>query len=388
MVRIVLTADNHLSAYYKKMNPFQMAERKKSLQSAFRQVVDFALEHADIFLQAGDLFDTTDPGYEDILFALKCFNDLKKKDIRTFAISGTHDTPKSRDRMSPLKFLMELGVVHFFPKKTEIEIIKTKINGVELAVGGISTHTRLQASEDPLKGLSFPERGELNILLMHYGVQGHYIPGAQDLIVSLGSLDLLDGVHLFGIGHYHHPKDFRIGNKTVIIPGATERLDFGEREERCGFYYIEYDSGNIKAEFRQVETQPMGQVVVRSTELERALPDPTFLILSRVQEASHPQKLLKLKIEGIFTPELYHLIQWGKVWQEGKSNNFFFEIDLSSISMESWKVEVKAGGAGYSEKEEIQKVAKALAEKTQNGEEKNLFLDALDLILEEYNRRK
>ncbi|MCR4432806.1 MAG: metallophosphoesterase [Caldiserica bacterium] len=388
MVRIVLTADNHLSAYYKKMNPFQMAERKKALQSAFKQVVDFAIEHADIFLQAGDLFDTTEPGYEDILFVLKCFNELSKRGIKAFAIGGTHDTPKSRDRMSPLKFLMELGVVHFFPKKTEIETVKIRVNGVDLAIGGISTHTRLQASEDPLKGLSFPEQGELNLLLMHYGVQGHYIPGAQDLTVSLGSLDLLDGVNLFGIGHYHHPKDFRIGNKTVIIPGATERLDFGEREESCGFYYIEYNSGRIKAEFKQVLTQPMGQVVVRSPELERALPDPTSLILNRVREASHPKKLLKMKVEGMFTPELYHQIQWGKVWQEGKSNNFFFDIDLSSITMESWKVEVKAGGAGYSEREEIQKVAEAMAEKAPGEEEKNLYLDALDLILEEYSRRK
>lgn len=388
MIRIVLTADNHLSAYYQKMSPLQMAERKKALQSAFRQVVDFALEHADIFLQAGDLFDRTEPDYEDILFVLRCFHELKKRGIETFAISGTHDTPKSRDRMSPLKFLMELGVVHFFPKKTEIETVKTRVNGVELAVGGISTHTRLQASENPLEGLSFPEGGELNILLMHYGLQGHYIPGATDLVVPLGSLDLLEEVHLFGIGHYHHPKDFRLGSKTVIIPGATERLDFGEREEQCGFYYVEYNSGLIQAEFKRVETQPMSQIVVRSTELERALPDPTSLIVNRIQEVSHPRKLLKLKVEGLFTPELYHLVRWDKVWQEGKAHNFFFDIDLSSISMESWKIEVKAGGAGYSEKEEIQKVAQALAEKEQNQEERDLYLDAMDLILEEYNRRK
>ncbi|MGB9553108.1 MAG: hypothetical protein ACPL7L_01870, partial [bacterium] len=161
-----------------------------------------------------------------------------------------------------------------------------------------------------------------------------------------------------------------------------------ECEEQCGFYYVEYNSGRIQAEFKRVETQPMSQIVVRSTELERALPDPTSLIVNRIQEVSHPRKLLKLKVEGLFTPELYHLVRWDKVWQEGKAHNFFFDIDFSSMSMESWKIEVKAGGAGYSEKEEIQKVARALAEKEQNQEEKELYLDAMDLILEEYNRRK
>ncbi|MCR4427752.1 MAG: metallophosphoesterase [Caldiserica bacterium] len=386
MVRIVLTADNHLNAYYRKMSPSQMGERRKALQSAFHQVIEFSLKNADIFLQAGDLFDSTEPGYEDILFALRCFHQLSEKGVRAFAIGGTHDTPKSKERMSPLRFLSELGVLHFFSKKTGIETSKVKVNGVEISIGGMSTNTRLPNSEDPLKGVSFPEFGELNILLLHYGIQGHYIPGAQDLTVPLGSLDLLEGVNLFAVGHYHHPRDFRIGEKLIIIPGATERMDFGEREESCGFYYLEYQSGKLDCQFIKVETQPMGQVVVRSPEIERAL-DPTSMILERIREASNPRKLLKLKVEGVFTPELYHQVQWAKVWQEGKAGNFFFDIDLASMKMNPAKPDIKTGGAGYSEKEEIKKVATALAEKA-SPSEREIFLDALDLIMEEYNKRR
>lgn len=386
MVRIVLTADNHLSAYYRKMSPSQMGERRKALQYAFQQVVDFSLENADIFLQAGDLFDSTEPGYEDILFSLRCFHRLSQKGIKAFAIGGTHDTPKSKERMSPLRFLSELGVLHFFSKKIEIETLKIRVNGVEIAVGGMSTNTRLPSSEDPLKGAVYPEFGELNILLLHYGIQGHYIPGANDLTIPLGSLDLLEGVNLFAVGHYHHPRDFWIGNKLIVIPGATERMDFGEREENCGFYFFEYHSGKLHSQFIKVETQPMGQVVVRSTEIERAL-DPTLMILERIRIASNPKKLLKLKVEGVFTPELYHQVQWAKVWQDGKSRNFFFDIDLSSLKMNPTKPDLKTGGAGYSEKEEIRRVATALAEKA-SPEEREAFLDALELILEEYQKRR
>jgi len=388
MVRIVLTADNHLSAYYKKMNQFQLEGRRKALRDAFRQVVDFALKRADIFLQAGDLFDTTEPRYDDLLYVLRCLHDLKKNGIGVFAISGTHDTPKSRERMSPLKFMAELDLVHFFQEKTEIKVKKIKVNGVEVAIGGVSTHTRLLPSEDPLQGMAFPEKGELNLLLMHYGVQGHYILGAQDLTVTPGSLDLLEGVDLFGIGHYHHPKNFRLGSKTVIIPGATERLDFGERNERCGFYYLEYRSGQLKAEFQPVKTQPMAQIVVRSGELEQATPDQTSFILQRVLEASGPDVLLKLKVEGILSPELYHQVQWGKVWQEGKKRNFFFDIDFSALTIQGRKTEVRSGGAGFSEREEVRGVVEKLIEEARDQEEKELLRDALDLILEDYSKRK
>jgi len=62
MVKIVITADNHLGKYYKKLLPEKLQERRKRLRDAFEEVVNFAIEEkVDIFVQAGDLFDSPNP---------------------------------------------------------------------------------------------------------------------------------------------------------------------------------------------------------------------------------------------------------------------------------------------------------------------------------------
>ena len=62
IVRVVVTADNHLSAYSPKLSPAKLAERRRRLGMAFKQTVDTAIERrVHLFIQAGDLFDSVDP---------------------------------------------------------------------------------------------------------------------------------------------------------------------------------------------------------------------------------------------------------------------------------------------------------------------------------------
>src|SRR5437667_11425634 len=94
VVTVVLTADNHLgyAAFGQPMR--KREERQQQLRHAFQQVTDFAIEHAvDLFIQAGDLFDTTTPDERDRSFVAARLAQLKQAGIRAFALGGVHDTP-------------------------------------------------------------------------------------------------------------------------------------------------------------------------------------------------------------------------------------------------------------------------------------------------------
>jgi DNA repair exonuclease SbcCD nuclease subunit len=66
VVTVVLTADNHLGYMGFGQHPRKREERQQRLRHAFQQATDFAIvQGVDLFIQAGDLFDTTMPDERD-----------------------------------------------------------------------------------------------------------------------------------------------------------------------------------------------------------------------------------------------------------------------------------------------------------------------------------
>src|SRR5215218_3004771 len=91
MLRIIHTADVHLGARHTDLGEQAAAQRERQF-AAFKASVDLALaEKVDIFLIAGDLFDSnTQPrrSVERVAAELRRLGDAR---IRTVIIPGTHD---------------------------------------------------------------------------------------------------------------------------------------------------------------------------------------------------------------------------------------------------------------------------------------------------------
>ena len=93
VITLVLTADNHLGYTASSQPPRKRELRKQQLRHAFQQATDFAIgQGVDLFVQAGDLFDTTNPDEQDRSFVAERLAQLRHAGIRTFAIGGIHDT--------------------------------------------------------------------------------------------------------------------------------------------------------------------------------------------------------------------------------------------------------------------------------------------------------
>src|SRR5713101_9231398 len=94
VITIVLTADNHLGYTVPGQPPRKREEQRQRQRRAFQQATDFAVgQGVDLFLQAGDLFDTTNPDEQDRSFVAVRLAQLRQAGIRAFAVGGLHDTP-------------------------------------------------------------------------------------------------------------------------------------------------------------------------------------------------------------------------------------------------------------------------------------------------------
>src|SRR6202022_3708303 len=74
--------------------PRKREARQQRLRQAFQQATDFAIgQGVDLFIQLGDLFDTTMPNERDRSFVAERLAELKNAGVQTFALGGVHDTP-------------------------------------------------------------------------------------------------------------------------------------------------------------------------------------------------------------------------------------------------------------------------------------------------------
>src|SRR5437667_6332105 len=139
VITIVLTADNHLGYSALSQPPRKRELRKQQLRHAFQQATDFAIgQGVDLFVQAGDLFDTPNPNEQDRSFVAERLAQLRHASIRTVAIGGIHDTsvetPSMMDRgkgefassiPAPQLSYACLGALHYFARSSSAS--KTQI---------------------------------------------------------------------------------------------------------------------------------------------------------------------------------------------------------------------------------------------------------------------
>src|SRR2546421_1858749 len=133
IITIVLTADNHLGHTAFSQNPHKREQGRQRLRHAFQQATDFAIgQGVDLFVQAGDLFDTTNPDEQERSFVAERLAQLRHAGIRTLAIGGIHDTsmetPSALDRAkadfvsstpAPQLSYAHLGALHYFAQSSD-----------------------------------------------------------------------------------------------------------------------------------------------------------------------------------------------------------------------------------------------------------------------------
>ncbi|MBI5649712.1 MAG: DNA repair exonuclease [Chloroflexi bacterium] len=381
MIRLVCTADNHLGRFYGKMNAKQLVERRARLRRAFAETVDFAIaKRAHFFLQCGDLFDREAPPPAELTFVAQQFQKLRDANVRIYAISGNHDMPTASDGATPVRIYDALRAARVFSKRTAIEFDFIKVEGAMVALGGIAPDPRLDARADPLDGVTWnPPQCDVALLLLHCGFEECVPPDFGEAILPKARVAEMRGIDYFLLGDIHRTHKAIVDAATVIVPGATERMTFGEIGERPGFYYLELDGKTpIKMLHQSVEPQPMRREIIRTTDLPADA--PTEFVFDQLNAWADAEQMLQLRIEGPLAREAYHKLRFFDIWRRGNELNFYFDLDRAGVELQTENSNHGGGGEIVSIRHEIERVATELG--AQRGEdERGVIAEAKELVL-------
>lgn len=417
IVRVILTADNHLSAYSPKLSPTRLAERRRRLGLAFKQVVDAAIERrAHLFIQAGDLFDSVDPRNRERDFVAEQLMRLQSAGIHTFAVGGNHDTPRQKTEQggfAPQNIYHRLNGMYYFASSDVLTPVELDVAGLRLALAGLSYHPGVVPGGDPLDHVQIVDsdnvliRSDLGILILHAAIEGHAFPGEKETFVRRSSLARFEGFRVVMAGHVHAYDRFSIGDKAVVVCGATERMEFGQSEDKTGFVYLELTrEGLHHAEQVPIKPQPRHVITIRTTELwpqqqpNTAAPlNPSFMqesevpvlsiterIIQKIDSYCTEEAMVRLNLEGPITREQYHLLDLRGIWLYGQQRAFSFEIDENRLILTNDLSQARVErGERIAPREMLEAIAQEWMEKTETPDRRAILTKTRQRVLDRYD---
>jgi DNA repair protein SbcD/Mre11 len=371
VITLVLTADNHLGYTMSSQSPHKREQRKQQLRHAFQQATDFAIgQGVDLFVQAGDLFDTTNPAEQDRSFVAERFAQLRRAGIRTVVVGGIHDTwvetlstidkgeaefASSLD--SPQLSYEHLGALHYFglssdamkaqnadqaQEKKPLEPVVFDIRGTLVGMCGLSVVGGQEG--DPLENLraqSDLERAAISLLILHAPIEDFATETsftgthAQVKRVSIANQSLFRYI----LAGYHHAyRHISIGQCELIVAGATQHIDFSDPDEEPGFVFIGLAADGIRwCNHIAVESLKLRRLVVPANELRQQETnagniDITESILERLRPLCSNDAIVQLRFEGELTRKQYHQLDLNHIRHYGEEHCFALSIDDSALS--------------------------------------------------------
>jgi DNA repair protein SbcD/Mre11 len=395
----VATADNHLGRHYDRMLPQRLEERREWLRHGFAAAVQQAIEReAHLFLQVGDLFDTTEPRNVEREFVAASLARLAESGVRCLGISGNHDTPRSRSARpvaTPQSSYARLGGLRLLGERkarTEegasgrVDLVDAEIvdvGGVRIAVGGIAPDPTTPAGSDPLEGVEWRPEADLSILLLHGSLEGHVYPGAPEPIVRRRTVEGLEGLDCLLVGHVHRYAAYRWGGATVVVPGSTERMTFGEMDVQPGFAYLELEPGRAPVlRHVPVEPQPRRVLAVESAELPEE--NPGSALKGVIESVCSPDAMARISLRGPITRQRYHDLRLREAAEFGVARCFFLDLDTTHLYVEDEFRSPEARGGKLSQREQLALFAEEQVAAAPTAEERSLMEEAARAVLEEY----
>jgi DNA repair exonuclease SbcCD nuclease subunit len=383
VITIVLTADNHLGYTTLAQHPRKREECRQQIRHAFQMATDFAVNQGvDLFIQAGDLFDTASPDERERSFVAERLAQLRKAGIRTFALGGVHDTPAGAHAApngiapAPQISFARLGALHYFAPQTassELEPVIIDVRGVRVGICGLGVLASQEG--DPLLHLRVQddiERASISLLILHAPIEGLATGSSlRDVRAQVNRASIANQSafqHILA-GYHHSYRRLQIGQCNVIVAGATQRFDFSDPDSVPGFVFLGLAADGIRwCNHIAVDSPPLRRLVVDTSAL---WPDGTGRVIEQLRPLCDPHTLVQLRLEGMLTRGQYHQLDLNQIRRYGEEHCFAFVIDDSTLSLlpeqEAVSVEI---GERLSLREELEVLAQEWVAAAQDEQEK------------------
>ena len=352
VVTVVLTADNHLGYTGFGQHPRKREERQQRLRHAFQQATDFAIaQGVDLFIQAGDLFDTTMPDERDRSFIAERLAQLKQAGVQTFALGGVHDTPASGQSLlgnsvpAPQMSYASLGALRYFSpthrnEAHQLEPMFVDVRDMTVGICGLGVLPGQVG--DPLADVEVSldiERAAIPLLILHAPIEGLTV-GSSFLdtraVVSKNSLRKQTAFRYVLAGYQHNYSQTRIGQTDVVVAGATQYIDFSTPDQAPGFVFLGLAADGIRwCNHISVDALSMRRLTIQTAELwpEGSADSPTEIMLERLRPLCDDSAMILLSLQGELARSAYHLLDLNQIRRYGEEHCFALAIDDSTLSL-------------------------------------------------------
>ena len=305
MLRIIHTADVHLGARHDDLGAQAAAQRERQF-AAFVATVDLALaEKVDLFLVAGDLFDSNvQPrrSVERVAAQLKRLVDAK---IRTVIAPGTHDV---YDRSSIYRAYDLKALGGSTQDDDLITVASPATPSIHLSACDVIVHAPVfptkRAPHSPLRDLPAPEdepEATWHVGLLHASIA---IPGKTDRDEVVISTDEIAASHLdyLALGHWHSAQRDKAGTVTYAYAGAPEAVALDQ--DRAGKVLL-VDLEEVAGARRVTVTErPVGRTRFEKLEIDAATVASQPALIDDLNRRGDADLVLDARLVGVRPDDL------------------------------------------------------------------------------------
>ena len=304
MLRLLHTADVHLGARHADLGDVAAAQRERQF-AAFRATVDLAItERVDLFLVAGDLFDSNVQPRRSVERVATELGELARARIRSVLVPGTHDV---YDRTSVYR-AYDLAALAGARGSQDLITVLTPdrpwvhFPSLDAVVHGPVFATK-RAPHSPLRDLTVGETptATWHIGLLHASIS---IPGKTDgdeVVITIDEI-AASGLDYLALGHWHSAQVAKARGVTYAYSGAPEPVALDQ--DRAGKVLLVSLDDRVEATRVTVEERVVGRTSFQHVDIDAATIGTQPAIIARLGASASPDLVLDVRITGVRPDDL------------------------------------------------------------------------------------
>lgn len=305
MLRLIHTADVHLGARHDDLGEQAAAQRERQF-AAFKAAVDLALaEKVDLFLIAGDLFDSNAQPRRSVERVAAELKRLSAARIRTVIIPGTHDV---YDKASIYRAYDLPALAGNGPADDLVTVLDPDHPSVHLATCDVVVFGPVFATKrapySPLRDLDASRdqtAATWRIGMVHGAIA---IPGKTDRDEVVITTEEIAATHLdyLALGHWHSAQTGHAGTVTYAYSGAPEAVALDQ--DRAGkALLVELEERN-GARTVTLEERQVGRTRFEKREIDATTVASQPALIESLAAAADPDLVLDVRVVGVRPDEL------------------------------------------------------------------------------------
>ena len=304
MLRLLHTADVHLGARHDDLGEAAAAQRERQF-AAFKATIDLAIvEKVDVFLVAGDLFDSNTQPRRSVERVAAELKRLAAARIRTVIIPGTHDC---YDRSSIYRAYDLATLAGSGPDDDLVTVLTPSVPSVHLATCDVVVQATIfgtkRAPHSPLMDLRVAPgpAAKWHVGMVHGSIAIPDRTEFDEVVVTKEEI-AATGLDYLALGHWHSAQRGKAGGTTYAYSGAPEPVAVNQDGAGKVLLVQLDDPGGTRTV--QILERKVGRTHFDRLDIDAAKIGTQAQLLATLSAMADPDLVLDVRLTGVRPDEL------------------------------------------------------------------------------------